>query len=96
MQTEFVVVECDVHCERPGRPTRYRAYVNNELFTERTWIWNNAFLRERFQIQAPPGKYQIRYEPLDDSIMTIRNWQVCAGSAGINQQGSLDIKNAST
>jgi hypothetical protein len=95
MQTEFVVIECDVHCEWHTQPPRYRAYVNNELFAERTWIWDNEYLKEQFQIQAPPGQYQVKYEPLDRAKITVENWKVCSGPAGINQQGSLEIHNAS-
>lgn len=95
MQTEFVVVECDVHCDWHDQPPRYRAYVNNELFTERTWIWTHCYLSEQFQIQAPPGAYEIRYEILDGAQLITQNWRVVAGSASINQQGILEINNAS-
>jgi hypothetical protein len=95
MQTEFVVVECDVHCLNQGKKPVYRAYVNDELFTERSWIWNDCYLNESFQIQAPAGRYQIRYEFLDGSEFETRNWRVVAGPAGINQQGSLEIHHAS-
>jgi|688.fasta_scaffold93309_3 hypothetical protein len=96
MQTKFVAVECDVYCEWNNQPPRYRAYVNNELFIERTWIWKDAYLREKFQIQALPGQYQIRYEPLDGAKITLENWKVHSGPAGINQQGNLVIHNESS
>lgn len=95
MQTEFVVVECDVHCKNCSEQFVYRAYVNDELFTERTWIWYDSYLREKFQIQAPPGRYQIRYESLNGTELDTHNWKVVAGPAGINQQGSLEIRHAS-
>lgn len=95
MQTEFIMVECDVHCSWDGEPPRYRAYVNDELFTERTWLWKNEYLSENFQIQASPGTYQIRYEPLDGATLTLSNWRVLAGPAAINQHGSLTVRSLS-
>jgi hypothetical protein len=65
MQTYFVRVECDVTAKVHASAFRYRAYVNNELFAERTWIWKTAYLEENFQIQAAPGVYPIRFETVD-------------------------------
>ena len=42
MQTKSIQVQCDVYCKWDGNDTRYRVYVNDELFTERTWIWNGS------------------------------------------------------
>ena len=56
MQTYFVRVECDVTAKVHNQPLRYRVYVNNELFAERTWIWENCYLEESLQIQAGPGR----------------------------------------
>ena len=54
-------------------PFRYRAYVNNELFAERTWIWTSTtYLEENFQIQAAPGVYSIRFETVDSDCISIK------------------------
>jgi hypothetical protein len=47
-------ITVEVHCVRPVwaerhweekyRDSRYRLYVDNELITERTWIWDNSTL----------------------------------------------------
>lgn len=92
MQTEFVMVECDVWCDWQGQPPRYRAYVNDELFTERTWLWEDAYLNENFQIQAAPGTYQIRYESLDGARLTVSNWRVISGPGAVNQHGMLTVR----
>ena len=55
MQTFFVRVECDVTAKVHEQPFRYRAYINNELFAERTWIWEGVHIEENFQISAPAG-----------------------------------------
>jgi hypothetical protein len=66
MQTHFFRVKCDVTAKIHRQPFRYRAYVNNELFAERTWIWDKCYLEESFQIQAGPGVYPIRFETVDE------------------------------
>jgi len=52
--------------------------VNEELFTERTWIWSDVYLEEMFQISAPPGRYTIRFENVDPElgIIKVRNFRV--------------------
>jgi len=100
MQTHFVRVECDVTAKIHGQPFRYRAYVNNELFTERTWIWDNCYLEESFQIQAGPGVYPIRFETVDEpnGRIKVRNHRVVTGPGRIidyQGQPSLEISDAS-
>ena len=63
MTQQFVRVVADVHCDcAPDQLPIYRLFVDNELFTERTWIWNNMYLEEIIPIEAEPGDYTIRYE----------------------------------
>ena len=77
MQTYFVRVECDVTAKVLAQPFRYRAYINDELFAERTWIWTNSYLEEAFQIQASPGIYPIRFETVDadHGRIKVRNYR---------------------
>ena len=101
MQTQFVRVECDVTAKVHHQPLRYRAYVNNELFAERTWIWENCYLEESFQIQAGPGVYPIRFETVDDAHgrIKVRNYRITAGPGRIIEyqgQPTLEISDAST
>jgi hypothetical protein len=93
MQTEFVIATCDIHCKWTGPYPRYRCYVNNELFSERTWIWHDVYLEESLQIQALPGKYSVRVELLDTEHATIkvRNLRVATGPALIGSDGQLYI-----
>ena len=85
MQNYFVQVTCDVHMKWDKEPPSYRLFVNDELFTERTWTWDNYYLEELIQIEAPAGVYTIRYELLDPSLAHIRpkNLQVVTGPATI-------------
>ena len=93
MAKAFITVICDVHCKWRKQPPQYRAYVNDELFTERTWIWENAYLEETFQIAARPGKYAVRYELLGETraILTVKNFRIEHGTAQVNQDGEIEI-----
>lgn len=93
MQKEFVMALIDINCEWSGNPPRYRCYVNDELFTERTWIWTEHYLQEQLQILAEPGDYRICYELVDteNAKLRINNYIVTQGPAAVNQQGNLTI-----
>lgn len=95
MKTQFVKVVHDVHCKWSGEPPRYRCYVEDELFAERTWIWDNIYLEEALQIQAPPGQYKIRYELVDPELaeLKVKNARIEAGSAVMHKHGILEIIN---
>lgn len=93
MNKKFVKVICDVYCQGWTDPPIYRAYVNNELFTERTWVWRDQHLEESFQIAGAPGKYKLRYELLPGTLASIQllNWRVADGSGMIDSSGELEI-----
>jgi hypothetical protein len=54
MESVVTNITVEVHCQQPPwaihlwgdryRDSRYRIYVNNDLITERTWIWDNSIL----------------------------------------------------
>lgn len=87
-----MTVLVDVDCHWRDSPPKYRAYVGDELFTERTWIWNEHYLQEALTIVAPPGKYMIRYEIVDGDSgrLYLTNWRVQQGPAQI-VDGWLEI-----
>ena len=97
MTKQYVRVVCNVACEWEGLPPIYRVYVNDELFTERTWIWRDDFyLREEIQIEAEPGDYNIRYELVPPNLaeLSVTMPVVNYGSAIITQDGLLRIEDA--
>lgn len=94
METQFVQVSCNVHIDWSGSQTpAYRLYVNDELFTERTWRWRGYFLEELIQIEAPPGKYRIRYELVQPhrAVISITNMRVVQGPGRIKGEDVLRI-----
>ena len=78
MNTQSVIVLCDVDIEYSGESPVYRLYVGSELFTERTWIWPNEYLTENITIEAPYGLYQIKYEllPHPNAVISVTNAKV--------------------
>jgi hypothetical protein len=94
MLEEFVVAVCDVRCRWNHKDNpKYRCYVNDELFAERTWIWTNEYLEESIQISALPGKYKIRYELFDsqDAVIETSNLRIEHGPAVISPRGEVHI-----
>ena len=97
MTKQYVRVVCNVACNWEGLPPIYRLYVNNELFTERTWTWpDDHYLREEIQIHAEPGEYLIHYELVPPNLaeLLITTPVVDYGSAVMTEDGILRIENA--
>ena len=86
MTKKFVRVLADVNCDWEGLSPTYRAYVNDELFAERTWRWTDCYLEEEFQIEANPGEYRIRYELVPPHLaqLTVTNMRVISGSGTVD------------
>lgn len=82
-------VLADVDCEWEGLTPVYRVYVNDELFTERTWVWTDAYLEEMLQIDAPPGEYRIHFDLVPPHLakINVKNIRVDYGPATI--QGDI-------
>lgn len=81
MSKKFVRVLCDVDCDWEGLDPIYRVYVNDELFTERTWRWTDMYLKEMIPIEAEPGEYAIRYELVPPHLarLTVSNMRADFG-----------------
>jgi hypothetical protein len=94
VNTKFVKVSFNIDCKwKGGPPPAYRVYVNDELFTERTWIWRGYYLNEMLQIDAEPGQYRVRVEavqPIGGKFKT-RNYQVDHGDAQWHDTNILEI-----
>ena len=93
----FVLLVVDVDCTPTETNPKYRAYLNDELFTERTWSWGNSSLEEMFQIDAPPGTYTIRYELVQPGSgqLSIKNTRITHGSARVIDTHTIEIHDES-
>ena len=100
MSKQFIRVLCNIDCEWESFEPIYRTYVNDELFAERTWIWEDSavYLEELLQIEAEPGEYQIRYELVPPNLaqLKIKNMRVEHGPGQVDAQGKLRIEHATT
>ena len=85
MARQFVRLLADVHCTWEGLSPIYRAYVNDELFAERTWTWCDSYLEEWFQNEAEPGEYAIRNELVAPHLaqLNAKNLRVDYGPATV-------------
>lgn len=96
MNRQSVVVKADVSVEWQGDPPNYRIYVGDELFTERTWIWQEQYLEEMLVVNAPPGKYNLRWElvPPAQGNIEVTNVRIAQGptSAYIKKNTQLRIR----
>lgn len=59
-----VHVQVDVYCDVGSDEPVYRVYADNDLLTERTWIWPayEVFIRENIIVNVEHGRHQIRIE----------------------------------
>jgi len=81
-----VNLKVQVHALQPGwieyETNKYRIYVNDDLITERTWIWNlNTVIEEDIWIEVPPCiSHIVRLESILDpksiAQFGLRNFRV--------------------
>ena len=95
MSKKAILVRADIECQVAGPAPTYRAWLDQDLFTERTWRFEeHQALEELWQIKARPGRYQLRYELIGSGRLILRKWQVMQGTAGIDAGGVLVIHDA--
>ena len=93
MSRFFVRVVADIDCEWEGLNPSYRVYVNDELFSERTWHWTDSYLQETLQIEAEPGDYALRWELMRPHLakLLVNNVRVEYGPGQIVDSNTLRI-----
>jgi|688.fasta_scaffold485700_3 hypothetical protein len=72
MTARFCKVSFDVYCDWEGIAPAYRIYLNDELYTERTFAYEEAYLEEMLQVYAEPGTYTMVLEPLQPNLAKFR------------------------
>ena len=96
MRNENVKFSFDLLCNWQDTPPAYRVYVNDELFTERTYIWGvDQYINENLSIDAPPGQYSVQIENLGNPeyIFKIRNLSVDFGPARVLDSRTIEVYN---
>jgi hypothetical protein len=72
----------EVHCIDPIEQNNYRLYINDDLLTERTWIWDSkTLINENIWIDVPNNSTNIaRIEIITQgnstAHFTLRNLQI--------------------
>jgi hypothetical protein len=96
VEKQFVKALFDLECDWEGLPPTYRIYVNDELFTERTFDFVDQYLVEMLQIEAPPGTYQVRIEPQKPCLakFSTKNHRVSDGTGHWLDEHTLVINQA--
>jgi hypothetical protein len=93
MQIQDIQVLCDVYCKWRDVQPVYRCWVNDELFAERTWAWNDVYLEEQLQIHAPAGQYTVRFELVNSNGagLKVRNIRVLSGPGRMVSENCVEI-----
>jgi len=97
MAKEFVKVLMDIHCDWHDQAPGYRVFVNEELFSERTYIWTDQYLTETLQIEAEPGLYHVRLEYLNaaQAVYSVQNRRTESGPGRWINDSTVEITHAS-
>lgn len=68
----IVKLAFDLMCEKTVPNAGYRVIVDNELMTERDYIWDNAneYVRENVPLQLEPGIHTLEIQNLDRANST--------------------------
>ncbi len=74
MKTDITV---EVHCLQPNwvalENSKYRLYINDELLTERSWIWDmNTVIEEFISVDVPKNlNHVVRIEVIKEKHMNL-------------------------
>ena len=95
MNKQFVQIMADVHCRWEGLNPIYRLYVNDELFTERTWTWDNCYLEETVPMEVEPGDYYLRWELVPPHLahIEVTNMRATYGNVTVMPGNIVRINN---
>lgn len=79
-------ISLDVYCEPFSLPQAYRLYIDGDLLTERTYVWQNPdqFVREHIVVYLESGFHEIRIEPVTPGFIgfTYKNFHLNKKLAG--------------
>lgn len=94
LDKKFVKIRFDVRCKWSAFPPQYRVFVNDEMFAERTYIWEEGqYIKEMLQVEAEPGIYSFRIEQLSPKTgeFEVSNPYVQIGDARILDGNRFEI-----
>lgn len=64
------VITVDIYCNWDAEPQAYRVYVDDDLLTERTYLWRNTdqYVQENIIVHVEPGQHQLKIIPVDPNF----------------------------
>jgi hypothetical protein len=95
-----------IHCQRPiwgiinssskFKDSRYRIYINDDLITERSWVWNNEYLNENIWMHGEDNtNYIVKLEPVvhipDQAKFIIDGFRITNTTADIEKIDDLQV-----
>jgi hypothetical protein len=97
----------EIHCQLPlwviKKPfgkfsdSRYRIYINDNLITERSWLWgNNIFLKENIWIDTPiDTQHILKIEPIvcipEQAVFTVNDFKIVNVQADSTKINDLQV-----
>jgi hypothetical protein len=65
-------ITVDIKSLESGIVPRYRIYIDNELLTERDFIWPSSeiYIRENIIVDLPQGKHQLKVVEVNGRVTT--------------------------
>jgi hypothetical protein len=72
-------ITLEVYAHWGDVPPRYRVYVDNDLLTERDFIWKgtSTYIKENIVVRLKAGQHQVRVEQINESgSIQIKNIRV--------------------
>ena len=93
MENKFVRISFDLYANWEDENPSYRVYVDDELFSDRTWIWGrDVYLNQTLQIEAEPGVYSIQIDNLSNNAEFLTyNHRVEVGNARWLDKDKIEI-----
>jgi hypothetical protein len=72
-----VHLSVEVHSTNHTPNAIYRLYADNDLLTERQWIWNsNTYITEKVHVHLPLGVHKIRLESVNCNDFSLDNFKI--------------------
>lgn len=75
-----VYITVDIYCKWDVEPQAYRVYVDDDLLTERTYLWRNTdqYVQENIIINVEPGQHCFKLEPVNKDFtgFSTRNFTI--------------------
>jgi len=97
-----IKITADIYCNRNFKPLEfatdaqksYRVYVDDDLLTERTYIWNNDefYIQEIVAVGLDPGQHEFKLIPAFPyyNVFSFKNFTINGNNA--NENGAFTSK----